>query len=204
MTKWFAAVLLPSPLSPLSRTNFRATRGRFLSSEQNVKLSRARGRRAGALLLGRRVAVVLNIQINAAFPAIIRGAQGGSYLSGSGYMQVKPNERGPPQRRSIKVALMRSVHFAASGRGRRRMTNESHLGHLRRKLRAEAEGAVKPHISGQTIPYPRPHCPFRADVDGDAGAIETKSPFRPTNLPEFPFRLLMRHYALLSLRFCRA
>ena len=132
----------PSPLSPLSRTNFRATRGRFLSSEQNVKLSRARGRRAGALLLGRRVAVVLNIQINAAFPAIIRGAQGGSYLSGSGYMQVKPNERGPPQRRSIKVALMRSVHFAA-GRaeqtGERRMTNESHLGHLRRKLRAEAE-----------------------------------------------------------------
>ena len=91
------------------------------------------------------------------------------------------------------------------------MTNESHLGHLRRKLRAEAEGAVKPHISGQTIPYPRPpQSPFRADADadadgdGDAGAIETKSPFRPTNLPEFPFRLLMRHYALLSLRFCRA
>ena len=107
-----------------------------------MKLSRARGRRAGALLLGRRVAVVLNIQINAAFPAIIRGAQGGSYLSGPGCAQVKPNERGPPQRRSIKVALMRSVHFAA-GRAEqteeRRMTNESHLGHLRRKLRAEAE-----------------------------------------------------------------
>ena len=35
---------------------------------------------------------------------------------------------------------------------RRRMTNESHLGHLRRKLRAEGGGAFKPHISGQTIP----------------------------------------------------
>ena len=65
------------------------------------------------------------------------------------------------------------------------MTNESHLGHLRRKLRAD-EGEAE-HLSRifQAKQYVL-HSPFRADVDGrrdgDAGAIETKSLFRPAGI----------------------